>query len=104
MDVVAGNPDRGDQVDDDLMAHQGLTSPIQADVRKQAMFDRVPLARAWREVAHPEGQGKFIGESLQLPLPQAHPLSMRARKSVGGCGYLEHRAILAELHLSGDTA
>ena len=27
-----------------------------------------------------------------------------ARKSVGGCGYLEHRAILAELHLSGDTA
>ena len=23
---------------------------------------------------------------------------------MGGCGYLEHRAILAELHLSGDTA
>ena len=46
--------DRGcsDQVYDDFVAHQGLTAPIQADIRKQSMLDLVPLARAWWEVAH----------------------------------------------------
>ena len=72
--------DRGcrDQVYDDFVVHQGLTAPIQADIRKQSMLDLVPLARACWEVAHPDGQIQSIGESLQL-----HPKS-RSRTRVAG--------------------
>ena len=55
-----------DQVDDDLVAHQGLTTPIQADERKQAMLNLIPLGSAWWKVAYPDGQVQFIGQPLQL--------------------------------------
>ena len=58
-----------DQVDDDLMADQGLAPPVEADVREQSMFDFVPLAGPRREMADPDRDSEFIGESLQLQFP-----------------------------------
>ena len=40
------------EVDDDFMTYQWLASPIHADKAKHSVFDLVPFARAWREMAH----------------------------------------------------
>jgi len=42
LQALAGRRSRN-QVDDDLVADQGLTAPVEADVRKQSMLDFVPL-------------------------------------------------------------
>ena len=56
------------------------------------MFNLVPLARAWWEVAHPDGQGKLIGEALDI-------LSDPLKKSLYDEGYdkaaIEERAAAA---------
>jgi hypothetical protein len=37
---------RTDEIDDGLVADQGLTLPVQANERERAVFDLVPLASA----------------------------------------------------------
>ena len=39
------------EIDDDFMADQWLAPPVHADVAEHAVFDLIPFARAWREVA-----------------------------------------------------
>ena len=40
-----------DEIDDDFMADQWLPPPVHADVAEHAVFDLVPFAGAWGEVA-----------------------------------------------------
>ena len=69
---------RGDQVDDDFMAHERFAAPILADERKQAMFDFVPLARAGREMTDRDGQPCFVGQFLKFPFPQPDAIPVAA--------------------------
>ena len=62
---------RGDQLDDDLVADEWFAAPIAGDEREQAMLDLVPLACTGRQVTHGDGNGEFIGQLLQLDLPQS---------------------------------
>ena len=39
-----------DEIDDDLMADQWLSTPVHADVAEHTMLNLIPFARAWREV------------------------------------------------------
>jgi hypothetical protein len=48
----------------------GGPPPVAADVRKEPMLDRVPLARPLGEAAGRDRQARAIGQLLQLPLPQ----------------------------------
>src|SRR5512142_904749 len=59
-----------DQIHHHLPTHKGATPPVLGDVAEHPMLDRVPLARAGREVAHRDPQAGLIGELLQLHLPQ----------------------------------
>jgi hypothetical protein len=52
-----------------LITQERLTSPVGADQRKHAMFDRVPFGSAWREVRYCDRQLEFICKSLQPALP-----------------------------------
>jgi hypothetical protein len=53
-----------DQIDDDLAADQRPTTPILGDVAKHPMFDLIPLAGAWREMADLDHHPQVVGESL----------------------------------------
>src|ERR1019366_3102573 len=66
----------GDEVDDDFMAYQWPTPPIQADEREQSVFDLIPLARAGREVAHSDCQAEFVGQLLKFQFPETDPLAI----------------------------
>ena len=72
LQPFAGRRSRN-QVDNDLVTDQGLTTPVETDVRKQSMLDFVPLACSRREMADPDGNGEFIGEPLQFQFPQPNP-------------------------------
>ena len=85
---ACGRPGRADQVDDHRETHQRLPPPVAADVRKEPMLDRVPLARSRREVAGRDGQARAIGQLLQLPLPEPEPSPVAA----SGIGRDEQRA------------
>src|SRR5215217_7696823 len=50
----------GDEVDDRLVTHQRLASPVLADEREEPMLDLVPLARPRWEVAHRDLQPRLI--------------------------------------------
>ena len=54
----------GDQVDDDLVIHQRLATPVLTDRREEAVFNLVPLAGARRKVADPDVQLRFVGQLL----------------------------------------
>lgn len=41
-----------DQIDNDLMAYEGFSSPVLRDESEEAMLDFVPFAGAGRQVAH----------------------------------------------------
>ena len=60
----------GDQVDDDLMAHQRLTAPVLRDVTEEPMLDLVPFARSRRKVADAQTQSRSVRQLLQSNLPQ----------------------------------
>ena len=60
------------------LVRQGPPSPIHADIRKEAMFNLVPLARARREVAHRDLQLVLIGQLLEFSFPEAHPVAVAA--------------------------
>src|SRR5215208_1301740 len=61
-----------------LITNQRLTSPVGADQRKHAMFNRVPFGSAWREVRHCDRQLEFIGKLLQPALPAPTPITIGA--------------------------
>jgi len=58
------------QIYDGLIIRQGASTPIHADVRKQAMLNLVPLARSRREVACCYFQLLLIGQLLQFSFPR----------------------------------
>ena len=66
---AAARPEARDELDDHLVADQGPPTPVHGDEREQAMLDLVPLARAGREVRHPDAQTGFLGQAAQLELP-----------------------------------
>src|SRR5438046_9009626 len=55
---------------------------MNADVGEQSVFDLVPLARAWRQVAHGDGDLQRIGQGLKAHLPQTTPCTV-APSAVG---------------------
>ena len=71
VDVKARRiPGRSDVVENGLIRIQGNTSPIRADVRKQLMFDRIPLGCTRRIMA--DRHGELVGITnlvLQVILP-----------------------------------
>ena len=84
LDTQSGLSGRAtNQVDHDLPADQGTTTPVGRDVTEQAMFDLVPLTGSRRAVTDLESQPQFIGQFLQFPSPPAHPVTMAAA-TVGG--------------------
>ena len=61
-----------DQVDDYAITDERFGAPVLADEREQAVLDLVPLAGAWRQMMDGDGDADFVGQRLQLALPQAH--------------------------------
>src|SRR6266511_2515093 len=61
----------GNQTDDGGETHQRLPAPVHRDMREEAMFYLVPLARPWWEVTDGDGEPGPIREPLQFPLPEA---------------------------------
>ena len=54
---------------DRVVVNQRLTSPVDADWTKQAMFNRIPLGRAGRVVSHRDAQPRLVGNLLEPLLP-----------------------------------
>ena len=67
-----------DEVDDDFVSDQGSAAPVAGDVAKHPVLDLVPLACAWREVAHREADAGLICEVLQGHLPSPRPRTVTA--------------------------
>jgi len=59
-----------DQLDNHLMADQGLATPVLCDVGEQTVLDAVPLGGAGRMVGDCHCQARLIGETLKFALPQ----------------------------------
>src|SRR5450755_1588950 len=67
VDLQAGaGRGRGYQVDHDLIAGQGLCTPVDRDVAEQAVLDFVPLRGPSRKMKHPDREADLVGELLQL--------------------------------------
>ena len=64
------------QIDDHLMADQRSASPIRADETEHSVFDLVPFACAWREMADRYTQSGFIGKFLQRHFPQSNSIAI----------------------------
>src|ERR1035437_8501583 len=62
---------RTNQAHDGGQVDERRAAPVHGDVREQPMLDLVPLARAWREMTHRDGETRTIRELLQCPLPEA---------------------------------
>ena len=62
---------RGDELHDDLVAHQRFATPVLTDERKESMLDLVPFARAGRQMANVNVQASLVCKPLQLALPEA---------------------------------
>src|SRR5215211_9102127 len=69
---------RTDQLDDHLMTDQWTTTPVHADVGKQAMFNLVPFAGARWRMTHSDLQPSGVGEVWPLHLPQARAIAIAA--------------------------
>jgi len=90
---------RGDQLDNDLVAHQRPTTPVHRDVREQPMLDLVPLTRARREVADGNLQARLVGEPLQFHLPEFGDTIPNCLGELGEIG--EGTGIAADGHPAG---
>ena len=66
-------PRVGDQFNDGLQRGQRFGTPVDGNVGKQPVLDRVPLARAWRKMADHDGEARLVGQPLHFALPQACP-------------------------------
>ena len=53
-----------DEIDNDLVAHQGSAPPIHSDVREQAMLDLVPFTGSWRIMTDSYIQSCLVGPPL----------------------------------------
>jgi hypothetical protein len=64
-------------LDNRFKTHQRLTSPIQADKGKHAMFDLVPLTRARRIMANRYFEVPLVAKPLQeiFPRPNTGPIA-----------------------------
>jgi hypothetical protein len=71
------------QIHDDLAADERRRAPILGDVAEHAVFDLVPLARAWRKVAHGNRQSGLVRKLLKRELPQSRSASV-APAAIGG--------------------
>lgn len=68
--VQAGPRGRvGDQLHDGVATDQGFAAPVLCDEGEQPVFDLVPFAGTWRQMANGDRQTEFVGEILQFPLP-----------------------------------
>src|SRR4051794_918027 len=65
------------------MAEQWLAAPVLGDEGEQAMLDAVPFAGSGRQVANRNGDPEFVGQDLQLALPQSHAHAIAAA-AIGG--------------------
>src|SRR5689334_8100871 len=54
----------GNQFDDRLQRSQRFGPPVDRNVRKEPMFDLVPLGSTWREMTHGDGKARLIGQAL----------------------------------------
>ena len=72
-----------DQVDDDFVAGQRLSTPVRRDLAEQPVFDLVPLGGARREVGDGYRQPALGCQFGQFTLPQSQPVSVVA-SAVGG--------------------
>jgi hypothetical protein len=68
----------GDQVDNDLVADEGMTAPVLGDVAEYAIFNLVPLADAGREMTHANRHLQLIFKILHGDLPQLAPTTIAA--------------------------
>ena len=66
------------QIDDDAIADQRLGTPVHADEREQAVLYLVPLAGSGRQVVDIDLDAEFVGQALQLTLPQARARGVAA--------------------------
>jgi hypothetical protein len=72
-----------DEIHNHLVADQRFPSPILTDVGKEPMFNLVPFAGAWGQMAHRDLQPGFIGHRLQLGLPEPGPIAIAASTASG---------------------
>ena len=68
----------GNEIDHNLMTDKRLASPVLTDVGEEPMFDLVPFAGAGGQVANRDLKAGFIGQLLQLGLPQPGPVTVAA--------------------------
>jgi len=64
------------QVHNRGMRQQWLAAPVLSDIRKQAMFNLVPFAGPWRQVADRNFETRLVGQLLQFPLPKTYARSI----------------------------
>ena len=63
-------------MNDGLIAHERLATPVAGDEGEQAVLDPVPLRGSGRIVVDVEGKAGLVGELLQLdPAPLEPPQS-----------------------------
>ena len=58
------------QVHNGGVCQQWLTAPVLSDIGKQAMFNLVPFAGPWGQVADRNIKPRLVGQLLQFPLPK----------------------------------
>src|SRR6266516_218746 len=66
------------EFDNHLMADQRTPTPVHADMRKQSMFNLIPLARAGWQMTNRHPQTGRICEVLEFKLPQSHAIPVTA--------------------------
>src|SRR5271168_833654 len=74
---------RSDELENDLMADEGLAAPVLGDVSEETVLDLVPFAGAGRQMSHGDRQAGFVGQALNLALPKAHSIAVAAA-AIGG--------------------
>ena len=67
-----------DQLNNDLMRHQGLAPPVLRDKGKEPMLDLVLLTGSRRQMADFYGHLQLVGECLQLHFPEPQPIAIAA--------------------------
>src|ERR1700694_556562 len=74
---------RSNELNDGLVAHQGLGAPVLADEGEESVLDFVPLAGARRQMVDIDPEAGLVGKLLQLALPQTDAGTIAAA-TVGG--------------------
>src|SRR5579871_2577724 len=91
------------QIDDDVMANQGPTTPILGDVTKQTVFNFVPFAGAGRKVTDLDRNSQAIGQVLQGYLPQPIAATVAAA-AIGGDQQLAGAGMAVHAHFMPPAA